>query len=273
MFALRQWWNQHALRTGLIALAIATAWGMRQTQGALVYETYRWVTSPLQPGPSRQALLESSYTQELQQRIVELEVQNRNLRQMVEAEPAVPLNHTPAAVIGRSAGDWWQQIVISRGSRDGIQVGYIVTGPGGLVGRVVAVYPTSSRVLLLSDARSRVGARISRSRSTGYIRGQTGQQVVMEFFDKMPDVRVGDVVMTSAYSRLFPQDMPIGRVVELDLSKSPAPEVTVELSAPLNILEWVQVLPFSAPTEGEPVSLPQGDQGSEGNGLGDFETP
>ncbi len=70
------------------------------------------------------------------------------------------------------------------------------------------------------------------------------QQVVMEFFDKNPDVQVGDVVVTSAYSKLFPQDIPIGRVVELDLSRSPAPEVTIELTSPLSIVEWVEVIPF-----------------------------
>jgi rod shape-determining protein MreC len=248
MFALRQRWNRYAVRAGLVTLAIATAWGMRQTDGALVYEMYRWVTSPLQPGASRQEILAGSYTQELQQRLVELEVQNRELQDMVGTAPAETGNTILAAVIGRSAGDWWQQVVISRGSRDGVREGYIVTGPGGLIGRVIAVSPSSSRVLLVSDATSRVGARISRSRATGYVRGQTGQQVIMEFFDKMPDVREGDVVVTSAYSQLFPADMPIGRVVDLDLGKSPAPEVTIELSAPLSVLEWVRVIPFT-PTE------------------------
>lgn len=269
MFALRQWWNRYAISTGLVALAIATAWGMRQTQGALVYEIYRWVTSPLQPGASRQQILEGSYTQELQQRIVELEVQNRELQAMVGTEDPNTDNGIWAAVIGRSAGDWWQQVVISRGSRDGVRAGYIVVGPGGLVGRVISVSPSSSRVLLVSDATSRVGARISRSRATGYVRGQTGQQVVMEFFDKMPDVREGDVVVTSAYSQLFPADMPIGRVVDLNLSKSPAPEVTIELSAPLSVLEWVQVIPYtpSETLETRPLVPSPGDAATEDEGA------
>jgi rod shape-determining protein MreC len=128
----------------LVTLAIATAWGMRQTDGALVYEMYRWVTSPLQPGASRQEILAGSYTQELQQRLVELEVQNRELQDMVGTAPAETGNTILAAVIGRSAGDWWQQVVISRGSRDGVREGYIVTGPGGLIGRVIAVSPPAA---------------------------------------------------------------------------------------------------------------------------------
>lgn len=244
MFALRRWWNQYALKAGIVALIIVAALGMRETGGAAIYELYRWATRPFHPGPSREALLQSSYAQELQQRLVELESQNRALRQVVEGDATPTPGGRSAAVIGRSAGDWWQQLLISRGSRDGISQHDIVTGPGGLVGRVIAVSPSSSRVLLISDPTSRVGARVSRSRATGYIRGTMSQQVVMEFFDKNPDVQVGDVVVTSAYSKLFPQDIPIGRVVELDLSRSPAPEVTIELTSPLSIVEWVEVIPF-----------------------------
>jgi len=254
MFALRRWWNQYALKTGLVVLVIIAALGMRDSGGAVIYEMYRWVTRPFHPGPSREAMLQSSYAQELQQRLVELESQNRSLRQIVEGDsPLSAAEGTPAAVIGRSAGDWWQQIIISRGAQDGITPDDVVTGPGGLVGRVIAVSPNSSRVLLVSDPTSRVGARISRSRATGYIQGTMGQQVVLEFFDKNPDVKVGDVVTTSAYSKLFPQDIPIGRVVALDLAKSPAPVVTVELTAPLGIVEWVEVIPF----EPKDIAMPE----------------
>jgi rod shape-determining protein MreC len=213
------------------------------------------MTRPFHPGPSREAILQSSYAQELQQRVVELESQNRSLRQIVEGDSSSLPKGLSAAVIGRSAGDWWQQIVISRGSRDGVSQHDVVTGPGGLVGRVVAVSPSSSRVLLISDPTSRLGARISRSRATGYIRGTMGKQVVMEFFDKNPDVKVGDVVVTSAYSKLFPKDIPVGRVVDLDLSRSPAPEVTIELTSPLSIIEWVDVIPF----EPKNVDIPEAD--------------
>jgi len=273
MFALRRWWNQYALKAGLVALIIVAALGMRDNGGAVIYEMYRWITRPFHPGPSREAILQSSYAQELQQQLVELESQNRSLRQIVEGDRQPVANGTPAAVIGRSAGDWWQQIVISRGERDGISPDDVVTGPGGLIGRVVAVSANSSRVLLVSDPTSRVGARVSRSRATGYIRGTMGQRVVMEFFDKIPDVKVGDVVVTSAYSKLFPQDVPIGRVVALDLAKSPAPEVTVELTAPLNIVEWVEVIPFEpkaidVPEAREPLQelIPQNEDATDEEG-------
>jgi rod shape-determining protein MreC len=244
MFALRRWWTRHALKAGIITLALSSAWFMRATEGAALYEAYHWLTRPLQPGLNYEQELESSYILELQQRIVELESQNRALRELENYEATLTQPGIRAAVIGRAADHWWQHLILNRGSRQGVAPGYIVTGPGGIVGRVVAVSPSTSKVLLISDPTSRVGAKVSRSRVMGVVRGQSNNRVVMEFFEKNPDVKAGDVVVTSSYSRLFPRDVPIGRVESIDLTKSPAPEATIQLSSPLSILEWAIIQPF-----------------------------
>ena len=244
MFALRRWWTKHALKAGMVTLAISSAWLMRHNDGVMLYEAYHWITRPLQPGLSQEQQFENSYTLELQQRIVELENQNRVLQELASYENSLPAPVTTAAVIGRGADHWWQHIVLNRGSRDGVAVGHTVTGPGGLVGRVVTVSSHTARVLMISDPTSRVGGKISRSRAMGVIRGQSNNRVVMEFFDKFPDVKAGDVVVTSSYSRLFPQDIPVGRVESIDLTKTPAPEAIIQLSAPLPVLEWVTIQPF-----------------------------
>ena len=120
---------------------------------------------------------------ELQQRVIELENQNQKLRELVDYEEGSSLDTTTlAAVIGRSADLWWQQVTVNKGSRDGVNVGDVATGPGGLVGRIVNVTPNTARILLLSDPTSQIGAKVSRSRSTGYIRGETGSQATMQFF-------------------------------------------------------------------------------------------
>ncbi|MFE4104867.1 rod shape-determining protein MreC [Almyronema epifaneia] len=244
MFVLRRWWDRYALRTGFIVLAVGSAWFIRQTQGAAVYEIYQWMTRPLQPGLTKPEQIENAYILELQERIIELENQNRTLKDLVDSQDATLEAGVVAAVIGRSADHWWQQVTLARGSQAGIRVGYVVTGPGGLVGRIVSVTPNTSRALLISDPTSRVGVKVSRSRAMGYMRGQSSNRVVMEFFDKLPDVKPGDVVTTSSYSRLYPKDVPIGRIESLDLTKSPAPEAVIQLSSPISALEWVMVHPF-----------------------------
>jgi rod shape-determining protein MreC len=243
MYALRRWWDRNGVKLGLISLAVSSALLLRQTQGALVFETYRWLTQPFFRDPAQVTQAGTPRERELEQRLVELESQNRELQKLLKYVDKRSDKGVTAPVIGRSSDHWWQEIILSRGSDDGIQPGFIVSGIGGIVGRVVEVTAHTSRVLLISDPSSKVGVTVSRSRNMGYIRGQSANRVIMVFVDKVPDVRKGDVVTTSALSRLFPSGLPVGVVESISFNKSPAPEAVIELSAPISHLEWVVVSP------------------------------
>lgn len=242
MFSLRRWWSRQGLGATLVVLTVAIAWGLRQSQAAFVFELYAQLTRPFQtPVPTREEILNDARFRELQERLVELESQNRRLQELLGYTQTLPQQGTLAPVIGRSADHWWQQVVLGRGSRDGIRRGAVVSGAGGIVGRVVQVTPSTSRVLLISDPTSQVGVVISRSRFAGVMRGQSSNRAVIEFFDKVPDVRAGDVVATSSFSQIFPAGLPVGRVESIDFNKSPAPEAVIVLSSPISHLEWVTV--------------------------------
>lgn len=252
MYTLRRWWDRNALKLGLVCLVIGAAWGLRQTQGAAIYEIYQVLARPFSANPKQEEVIENARLLELQERLVELESQNQELRDLLGERSASPESGTVAAVIGRSADHWWQQLILGRGSREGIQPGDVVVGYGGLVGRVVSVTANTSRVLLISDPTSRVGVTVSRSRNMGYMRGQSANRAVIEFFDKVPDVRRGDVIATSSLSQLYPAGIPIGRVESINLNTSPAPEAVIELSAPISFLEWVIVQPNPKATSMSP---------------------
>lgn len=265
MYALRRWWDRYSIQAVLASLALGTALVIRQTQGGLLLETYQALTRPFQAKPTQQERLANAQMLELQQRLIELESKNQRLEEILGFTSTKKVKGVTVPVIGRSADHWWQQVILGRGSQSGIQVGSIVLSPGGLVGRVTNVTSNTSQVLLLSDPSSRVGVTISRSRYMGYMRGKAGNRATMEFFEKVPDVRRGDVVSTSSFSQLFPASIPVGRVESVDLNKSPAPEAVIELSAPINYLEWATVYPNSqslaeplpvAPETASPVPSP-----------------
>jgi rod shape-determining protein MreC len=244
MFTLRRWWDRHGVRIGLTGLVIAAAWFLRQSQGLPVLEVYQLLSRPFQGSPPQQEdILGSAQIQELQQRLSELESQNQQLRELLDYAAELPEGHVFAPVIGRSSDHWWQQLTLGRGSRDGIEPGAIVSGTGGIVGRVVQVTPNTSRVLLISDPSSQVGVTVARSRAMGYMRGQSQNRATMEFFDKVPDVRPGDAVSTSVFSQLFPPGLAVGYVESINLVKTPAPEAVIRLSAPISSLEWVVIVP------------------------------
>ncbi len=238
---MRRWWDKNRWQLIGTCLALVCAWIIRQTQGSAISELTGVISRPFQ-NPTQVEKLNDARIVELIGRLVEQERQNQQLKDLLDyraAQKNRPMIVAP--VIGRSADLWWQQITLGRGSKEGIEVNFVVTAPGGLVGRVIGVTPNTSRVLLVSDLTSQVGVTVSRSRYTGLLKGQSSTRAVMQFFDKVPDVRPGDFVATSPYSQIFPAGIPVGRVEKIDLTKSPAPEAAIALTSPLNYLEWVFV--------------------------------
>ncbi|PLZ28039.1 rod shape-determining protein MreC [Fischerella thermalis WC442] len=248
MFTARRWWEHKGLHIGILSLIVGGAWILRQTQGALLLEIYQGVTSQfqiLQPGTNPEERLKDARVLELEAQITELENQNKKLQQLlgyVEKEP-ISSRPIPARVVGRSADNWWQQVILNRGSLAGIQEGFVVKAEGGLVGLVESVTPNTSRVLLISDLKSKVGVNISRTGAKGVVRGDASAEAVLEFYEKVPNVKPGDVVVTSTYSQKFPSGLPIGRIKSLDLKKLPASVAKVELFPSIRSLDWVTVYP------------------------------
>jgi rod shape-determining protein MreC len=270
MFTVRRWWERKGLQIGLLALVVGSAWILRQTQGSVLLEVYQGIsqgiTRPLemlQTGPSPEERLQDARVLELKTRVEDLETQNQKLQNLlgyVQKEPPQS-RPVPARVVGRSADNWWQQVTLNRGANAGIQEGFVVKAEGGLVGLVEYVTPNTSRVLLISDLKSQVGVSISRTGAKGVLRGDGSAEGILEFYEKVPNVKPGDLVSTSTYSQKFPSGVAIGQVKSLDLKKLPASIAKIELFPPIRSLDWVSVYPKPAnpdvETQKSPSNVPQ----------------
>lgn len=177
--------------------------------------------------------------QQAQQRIAELEAQNAALqRELTElreiqsesqlyidlfnrAREAPEFERRVANVIGRDTSPVFRSLIIDRGSDDGVVVGMPVESARGLVGVVYRTSPSSAQVLLVTDNISNIPARLSTSRATGKVEGGgLGGSMTMEWIDLEAQVDVGDVVLTSGLGGKFPQDLVIGRVIEVQRSEA-----------------------------------------------------
>ena len=241
MSFLSRWWGQYRSILFLGVLGLGAAWTVRQTQGELLAELHRVMTLPFQGNPEKQQQLVAAKTWEQQQTIVDLKAQNQALKKLLEQPVIKKKDAIATPIIGRAADHWWQQMLVGHGANVGIVEGSVVQAPGGLVGRVTQVTANTSQVLLITDPKSRLGVTVSRSRDMGILRGQSSKFVIMDFFEKDPNVRVGDSVITSSLSRLFPAGLAIGTVKSLKLKQTPKPQAIVELSVPIDKLEWVSV--------------------------------
>lgn len=245
----RRWWQRHGLSLIFVGVGLSAALFLRQTQGVVIQEFFALIVNvggaveePVEP----EILLQNSKLRELQNRVENLDQENKQLKELLDYTETLDTKAIAAPVIGRSADAWWQQITIGQGSNAGIKEGYVVTGIGGLVGRVTQVTPRSSRVALLTDVTQQIGVMVSRSRHQGMLKGDSTdpQFAQMSFYEKVPEVEEGDMITTSNLSVLYPQGIPVGKVLKVDYNAGPAPVAQIELSAPLVTLEWVNVIAF-----------------------------
>jgi rod shape-determining protein MreC len=245
---MNNWQERRGVKITLSIAALVIAWLLKHFQAAPITEAYYLMTVPFQS--QNQLSLEDRLTNarilELEQKITELEQQNQQFTQLLQATDPKKQADVIAPIIGRKVDSWWSQVTLGKGSSDGVEPGYIVFGIGGVVGRITSVTQHTSRVLLISDSNSRVGVTVSRSRNLGYLQGKNEQTAVMHFFSKVTDIEVGDAISTSPISNLYPQGMTIGRVTSIDYSRSAAPQAEIQITAPLDVLEWVIIRPFNA---------------------------
>ena len=223
------WW--------LLVLALV---GVRLSKGAFFADGYALLSRPFWPGSAQSEWLRSGQKVEAQARLAELERDNRRLRQMLQLQRSGGAL-VSAPVISREPGGWWQQLELGKGRLDGIAAGDAVLAPGGLIGRVASVTPTTARVALLTDGSSRIGVWVGRTQQHALLLGLGTPRPRLQFLEKDPGVRPGDVVTTSPASTLLPPNLTVGVVQSLNEQAVPAPDGLIQLSAPVDAVDWVQV--------------------------------
>lgn len=168
---------------------------------------------------------------------------SRRLEQLLGIRPLAPGRALAVRVIARDPARWFSTVLIDRGARDGISRNDPVISADGLVGRVIEVTPTASRVLLISDSRSAVGVIVQRSRDAGVVEGKGGAALQLNYLSREATVRAGDLVVTSGLGGVFPRGLVIGKVARIVREEGALlQEAVVEPAAPLDRLEELLVI-------------------------------
>lgn len=130
----------------------------------------------------------------------------------------------PCSIISRAVNDPYGTFVIDKGSKHGIELYDPVVTAEGLVGMVTEVANTYSTVRTIFSPELSVGGLCVESRDTGIIEGNLTyaekNQCKMIYIDKENSIKVGDLIITSGNSGLFPQGYIIGNVVETGIEES-----------------------------------------------------
>jgi rod shape-determining protein MreC len=178
-------------------------------------------------------------TRELDETVM-IREENERLKTLLDFRKSTAYATVPAQVIGRDPTNWSNSVIISKGLADGIKPNKAVVSARGLVGRVIEVGMRSSKILLITDPNSKVGALIQRDRQGGVIVGRPDGRCKMIYIALDSDVTTGDKVITAGFGSIFPKDILIGEVIKV--GKEPGrlyKYAIVKTSADLSKLEEV----------------------------------
>lgn len=212
--------------------------------------------------------------EDLQRRTADLELEvialRRRLRTLDEQlqtdsiardSVAQPFGFIIAHVINNSVSRPHNYITIEKGSEDNIRPEMGVVDQNGVVGIVNVVGPHSARIISLLNPKMRLSCKVKGREHFGSLvwDGRSPEEAVLEEMPRHEKFRRGDTIVTSGYSAVFPEGIPVGIIIGQEKSKHDANfySLRIKLLTDFSTLSTVRVITndmqaeLNALTEGE----------------------
>lgn len=180
-------------------------------------------------------------------RLIGVLQENTRLREMVGFQTDYPeFDLAAAQVIARDVTPYYRVVKIRIRSRADLEPRMPVVAPDGVVGQVHRVYGRTADVVLVTDPRSRIDAISQRNRTLGIVEGlghRDSYRTRLAYVTEHDEVELGDEMVTSGMGGVFPRELTIGTIVQIErVERELFQEVTVEPAVDFSRLEEVFVI-------------------------------
>lgn len=187
-------------------------------------------------------------------RLRESRLENLKLRQLLGLKEQKNFRLIPADVIGKNLHLLQNTITLNVGGLDSVKPDMAIISESGLVGKVVTTSSGYSIGQLMLSKDFRASAKVLRSRVDGIIVWDGKSFLNLKNVAKTQDVKEGDNVVTSEYSRMFPRNIKIGVVSKVTTQQGNLfKEIEVTPAVDFSTLE--QVFVITAQPDSELISL------------------
>ncbi len=209
-----------------------------------IYERYSTLDDYFSLGRTNASLADenASLRKQLHMLMMQKEIYPTNRPDTVDA-PAYYF--TSAKVINNSVNRQFNYISINKGSRQGIKPDMGIINAEGVVGVITHVSPNYSTGLSLLNKRLSLPAKINKNNYFGSLVWD-GEHYNTADLKEIPFhivVNVGDTVVTSGYSNIFPEGIMIGVIKSYDVeSGTNFYNIKIELSTNFKTLKYVEVV-------------------------------
>ena len=182
------------------------------------------------------------------------EIDNSQLRRLLNIDTKLSINQyapVSASVYERDPQTWYDQVIVDKGTADGVQNNDPVIGDGGLVGKVTNADSTVSVVTLITDHSMSVTSEVEDAAGDdGELVPAIGNpnQMLLTFLPPHAVISVGQMVVTAGfkdgkYDSLYPPAIPVGRVTQASQAEIlSSQQVQVEPIVDLTHITNVQIL-------------------------------
>ena len=190
---------------------------------------------------------ENERLREEKSRLIGVLQENSRLRELVGFQQERPeFELAPARVVGRDLSPYFRVEQIRLYSEAELEARMPVVAPDGVVGQIHRVYDGYADVVLIADPRSRIDAISQRNRALGVVEGlghDTDYRARMAYMTERDELHTGDQLVTSGMGGVFPRELRIGSVVEVEEDEEDLfQNVVVEPAVDFSRLEEVFVI-------------------------------
>jgi len=152
-----------------------------------------------------------------QQQFTNLEMQVERLQALLGTTGKITNQEVQiASVIYYSNSPLSQFITLNKGSLDQVNNQQVVIDSFGIMGQIIALTPTSSRVLLITDPDHQIPVRIQRTGQRGILQGTGHDTAQLNFIPVNSEIRIGDKLESSGLGGIFPAGYPVATITQIN---------------------------------------------------------
>ncbi len=173
-----------------------------------------------------------------------LEHENQRLRELLGSPVHKESRKMVAELLSVDSDPFSHQVLINKGALDGVYNGQPVINDQGVIGQVLHVGSTTSRVLLITDSSHGIPVRVLRNDLRAIASG-SGELDKLELrnLPRNTDVQVGDLLVTSGLGGRFPEGYPVATVTRSDyVEGKPFAQVEAKPLVALDRLRYLLLL-------------------------------
>lgn len=147
----------------------------------------------------------------------ELEDENKRLREALDVEIQEDFQLQLVRILGKDPAR--DLLFLNKGREDGVRQGMpVVTQSKVAVGYVKEAFKNTSELLLLSDKASSFDAKVQEKEIVAVLKGQGSSRAVLDLVPFEASLQAGDVVLTSSLGGIFPENLLVGTIEEVEKS-------------------------------------------------------